>query len=81
MVEDIRYLVDLHGVGASVVNAFQNGVKLKLKEMVRYGNKNLKEEKLLADLEIIGETDEHGTKVFFKPDQKFLKKLNLILKY
>jgi len=59
----------LHGVGASVVNALSSWLKVEVKngkniyEISFENGGHIKEE-----LKIIGETDQKGTKVTFKPD-------------
>ena len=58
----------LHGVGASVVNALSKWLEVEVKDgkhiyLQRYEYGNVK-----TELEIIGDTEETGTKVTFKPD-------------
>ena len=58
----------LHGVGASVVNALSNWLEVEVSDGThiyrqRYEHGNIKNE-----LEIIGDTDQTGTTVTFKPD-------------
>ncbi len=58
----------LHGVGASVVNALSTWLEVEVKDGThiykeRYEKGNVKEE-----LKVIGDTDEKGTTVTFKPD-------------
>ena len=58
----------LHGVGASVVNALSSWLEVVVKDgrhiyMQRYEKGNI-----ATDLEVIGDTDETGTIVTFKPD-------------
>ncbi len=58
----------LHGVGASVVNALSEWCYV---EVCREGNvyhQSYKRGIIDGDVEIIGNTDKHGTKTVFKPD-------------
>ena len=63
----------LHGVGASVVNALSE----KLEVVIKRDGKIFKQEyargKRLYKLKIIGESEDHGTKVTFKPDAEIFK--------
>ncbi len=63
----------LHGVGASVVNALSE----KLEVIVKRDGKIYKQEyergKRLYKVKIIGESEEHGTRVTFKPDPEIFK--------
>ena len=54
---------------------FQKIVKLKLKEKDIYGNKHFKRGKTSSTLVNIGETEEHGTKIFFKPDPEIFEEI------
>ena len=57
VVADIRYLVDLHGVGASVVNALSYYLEVYVHREGNIHYQKYKEVFQLADLEVIGETD------------------------
>jgi DNA gyrase subunit B len=65
----------LHGVGVSVVNALSDWLKVEVKRnnKIYYQkyNRGIPEE----DLQVIGETEESGTKITFKPDAKIFEQL------
>jgi len=65
----------LHGVGASVVNALSEWLVVRIcKEGKIYEQKFARGEKI-TELEIIGDTNEHGTYVHFKPDPEIFSEL------
>ncbi|MGM0369449.1 MAG: DNA topoisomerase (ATP-hydrolyzing) subunit B [Bacillota bacterium] len=65
----------LHGVGVSVVNALSEWLKVEVKRnnKIYYQkyNRGIPEE----DLQVIGETEESGTKITFKPDPEIFEQL------
>ena len=58
----------LHGVGASVVNALSNWLEVEVKDGKNVYKQRYEKGNIVSDLEIIGETNETGTTVTFKPD-------------
>ncbi|AGM24590.1 DNA topoisomerase (ATP-hydrolyzing) subunit B [Spiroplasma chrysopicola] len=68
----------LHGVGASVVNALSNYLKV---EVNRDGEKYLMEfyngGKILSPIQKVGTTNEQGTTVTFKPDPEIFKETTI----
>ncbi len=58
----------LHGVGASVVNALSNWLEVEVKDGKHIYKQRYEKGNTVTDLEIIGDTDETGTVVTFKPD-------------
>ncbi len=58
----------LHGVGASVVNALSTWLEVEVKDGKNIYKQRYEKGNIVSDLEIIGETDETGTTVTFKPD-------------
>ena len=58
----------LHGVGASVVNALSNWLEVEVKDGKNIYKQRYEKGNIVSDLEIIGETNETGTTVTFKPD-------------
>ncbi len=58
----------LHGVGASVVNALSNWLEVEVKDGKNIYKQRYEKGNIVSDLEIIGETNETGTVVTFKPD-------------
>ncbi len=58
----------LHGVGASVVNALSSWLEVEIKDGKNIYKQRYEKGNIVSDLEIIGETNETGTIVTFKPD-------------
>ncbi|MBQ3817533.1 MAG: DNA topoisomerase (ATP-hydrolyzing) subunit B [Clostridia bacterium] len=58
----------LHGVGASVVNALSSWLEVEVKDGKNVYLQRYEKGNIANDLKIIGETNETGTKVTFKPD-------------
>lgn len=65
----------LHGVGASVVNALSKICEL---EVTRDGNiykQTYGRGKVISEVEIVGKSDGHGTKVYFEPDPEIFEEI------
>ncbi len=58
----------LHGVGASVVNALSSWLEVIVKDGRHIYKQRYEKGNIATDLEVIGDTDETGTIVTFKPD-------------
>jgi len=65
----------LHGVGASVVNALSEWLKVRIyidgkihEQLFEYGN-------TASPLTVVGTTDKHGTYIHFKPDAQVFEEL------
>lgn len=58
----------LHGVGASVVNALSEYCKVTVKREGYIWEQEYSEGKVTGELKKVGNTEEQGTSVFFKPD-------------
>ncbi len=58
----------LHGVGASVVNALSEWLEVEVKDGSKIHKARFEKGVTVGDVEIIGETEETGTTVTFKPD-------------
>ena len=63
----------LHGVGASVVNALSEYCEVTVKREGFIWRQKYSRGNVLCDLTKIGESDEHGTKVLFKPDHEIFE--------
>ncbi len=59
---------ELHGVGASVVNALSSWLEVEVKDGSKIYKQRYEKGNIVSDLEVIGETNETGTTVTFKPD-------------
>lgn len=60
----------LHGVGISVVNALSEWVEVEVKRSGKIHKQRFSYGNPEGDLQVIGETDETGTKVTFLPDNQ-----------
>ncbi len=58
----------LHGVGASVVNALSSWLEVEVKDGEKIYKQRYEKGNIVTDLDVIGETNETGTTVTFKPD-------------
>lgn len=58
----------LHGVGASVVNALSSWLEVEVKDGKNIYKQRYEKGAIVTDLEVIGDTTETGTTVWFKPD-------------
>ncbi|MBE6739538.1 MAG: DNA topoisomerase (ATP-hydrolyzing) subunit B [Ruminococcaceae bacterium] len=58
----------LHGVGASVVNALSSWLEVEVKDGKNVHKQRYEKGNIVSDLEIVGQTNETGTTVTFKPD-------------
>ncbi len=58
----------LHGVGASVVNALSSWLEVEVKDGKNVYKQRYEKGNIVTDLEVIGDTNETGTTVWFKPD-------------
>ncbi|MBO5745574.1 MAG: DNA topoisomerase (ATP-hydrolyzing) subunit B [Clostridia bacterium] len=58
----------LHGVGASVVNALSTWLEVEVKDGKNIHHQRYEKGNIATELKIIGETNETGTTVTFKPD-------------
>jgi DNA gyrase subunit B len=65
----------LHGVGASVVNALSEWLVVEVKNNGHIYRQKFERGKAVTDLKIIGDTNETGTRVTFKPDPEMFEDL------
>ena len=65
----------LHGVGASVVNALSEWLTVEVKNGEHIYRQKFARGVAQGDLQIIGDTDETGTRVTFKPDGEIFEEL------
>ena len=63
----------LHGVGASVVNALSELCEVEVKRDNHIWKQVYKRGKVITGLEVIGDSEEHGTKIHFKPDTEIFE--------
>ena len=66
----------LHGVGVSVVNALSERMKVHVQRDGKIYEIAFERGKTFAPLQVIGETDTTGTKVWFKPDAEIFEELD-----
>ncbi|MBD8045708.1 DNA topoisomerase (ATP-hydrolyzing) subunit B [Clostridium faecium] len=60
----------LHGVGASVVNALSEVCEVEVKRDGHIWRQSFSRGKVVTPFEKVGDTEEHGTKTYFKPDKE-----------
>lgn len=58
----------LHGVGSSVVNALSEWFEVEVSQKGHIHRQRFERGKIASELEVIGDTDETGTLIRFKPD-------------
>lgn len=63
----------LHGVGASVVNALSEYMEVQVCRDGHIYRQEYSRGKPITSVEIIGDTDKHGTKTIFKPDTEIFE--------
>lgn len=63
----------LHGVGASVVNALSEYLEVQVKRDGKIYRQRYERGKTVTPLEVIGETNETGTRTTFKPDDQIFE--------
>lgn len=66
----------LHGVGASVVNALSSECIVEVKRDGYIWRQTYEKGIAVTGLERMGETSEHGTKIYFKPDSTIFDEVN-----
>lgn len=66
----------LHGVGASVVNALSEVCEVEVRREGSIWKQRYERGKAVTGLDKIGETNEHGTKTYFKPDKEIFDELD-----
>jgi len=60
----------LHGVGVSVVNALSEWLKVEVRREGKIVTQEYRRGKPVTDVKVVGDTNEHGTTVTFKPDEE-----------
>jgi DNA gyrase subunit B len=68
-----NYSGGLHGVGASVVNALSEWLEVEVCDGSHRYYQRFERGDPVADLEMLGETTERGTKIAFKPDAQIFE--------
>lgn len=63
----------LHGVGASVVNALSETCEVEVRSEGHIWKQVYHRGKVASPFEKIGDSDEHGTKIYFKPDSEIFE--------
>ena len=65
----------LHGVGASVVNALSEWMRVEVKRNGKIYQIEFSRGKTVGEMKVIGETDERGSETIFKPDHEIFEDL------
>ena len=63
----------LHGVGSSVVNALSEWMEVEVSQNGHVHRQKFARGNIVTDLEIVGDTDQTGTYITFKPDAEIFK--------
>ncbi|MBU0993719.1 MAG: DNA topoisomerase (ATP-hydrolyzing) subunit B [Proteobacteria bacterium] len=66
----------LHGVGISVVNALSAHLEMTISQDGKVFRQTYEKGKKTSELEIIGDTDQRGTKIHFSPDFEIMNEGN-----
>ncbi|WP_061996632.1 DNA topoisomerase (ATP-hydrolyzing) subunit B [Clostridium sp. ATCC 25772] len=66
----------LHGVGASVVNALSEICTVEVKRDGHIWKETFSRGKVLNPFEVAGDTDDHGTRIYFKADPEIFDEVN-----
>ncbi|WPC41928.1 DNA topoisomerase (ATP-hydrolyzing) subunit B [Clostridium sp. JS66] len=66
----------LHGVGASVVNALSELCEVEVKREGHIWKQAFERGKVKTGLEIVGDSEGHGTKIHFKPDAEIFEEID-----
>ncbi|ACO87279.1 DNA topoisomerase (ATP-hydrolyzing) subunit B [Clostridium botulinum] len=65
----------LHGVGASVVNALSEQCEVEVRREGHIWKQKFERGITKTGLDIVGDTEDHGTKIYFKPDIEIFDEL------
>lgn len=68
----------LHGVGVSVVNALSEELTATVKRDGKIFRQTFSRGKKTSEMEIVGDTDETGTTILFKPDPDIFEDVNFV---
>ena len=63
----------LHGVGASVVNALSEWLEVRVHKEGKIYEMKFSRGKVTQPMQVVGDTDRHGTEVTFKPDPEMFE--------
>ena len=63
----------LHGVGASVVNALSEWLEVRVHKEGKVYEMKFSRGKVTQPMQVVGDTDSHGTEVVFKPDPEMFE--------
>jgi len=74
--EGYRVSGGLHGVGVSVVNALSQWLEVEVRRDGKIYHQKYKRGKTVTELKVIGNTDETGTSITFKPDHEIFSDIN-----
>ena len=67
----------LHGVGVSCVNALSEWLEVTVHQDGKVHNMRFERGLKVRDLEVVGDTDRHGTEITFKPDHQIFSTVEI----
>ncbi|MFA9398005.1 MAG: DNA topoisomerase (ATP-hydrolyzing) subunit B [Clostridiaceae bacterium] len=66
----------LHGVGASVVNALSSYCEVTVRREGHVWGQSFRKGKVDSSFKMLGDTDEHGTTIYFVPDPEIFEEID-----
>lgn len=78
--EGYKFSGGLHGVGISVVNALSELLEIEVSRNNKIYKQSFVRGKAVTELNVIGNSEKTGTKIYFKPDEQIFDEINFDFK-